>query len=278
VILKTLSPHKEAVLVTLDSRDLAQELWESRDWVNPKIFLMAVQASLASLALQGLNEEDSRQNVELQWLWDNTSLKALYADSLFQGAVRTSFSWTGQASEEVGELYGKCQLRRSEDLFENTGIIESRGNIVEDVQELLAKSEQKDCFFAVSIRWEITQNHQLKITKALAYLLHVLPTSVESHRAELTQQWADFLASMGAPADWSISENSAQSVRDMAAFIFARPNYTEIFSKKTLLFCHCNQERANKIVEMLAEDEFNESEKEVEVNCKYCGANYKVTL
>ena len=82
-LLKSLSPEKDAVLVSIAATSLIQELWESRVWVNPRVFLKSAQATLACLALQGLNEEDSTQTVEMQWAWDNSSLKSLYADSLF---------------------------------------------------------------------------------------------------------------------------------------------------------------------------------------------------
>src|SRR5688572_20794624 len=104
VLLKSLSPEKDAVAVTLVAPALIQELWESRNWVNPRVFLKAAQATLACLTVQGLNEEDSTQSIEMQWAWQvNEGLRSLYSDSLFQGAVRTSFAWRGEEKEEHPE-------------------------------------------------------------------------------------------------------------------------------------------------------------------------------
>ena len=52
ILLKSLSPEKDAVLVTISATALLQELWESRVWVNPRVFLKAAQAELACLAVQ----------------------------------------------------------------------------------------------------------------------------------------------------------------------------------------------------------------------------------
>src|SRR5688572_30333489 len=106
LLLKSLSPKKDAVLVTIAAPALIQELWESRHWVNARVFLQAAQATLACLAVHGLGEEDSKQSLEMQWVWKGEGLSSLYADSLFQGMVRTSFSWTGEEKEDLRELEG----------------------------------------------------------------------------------------------------------------------------------------------------------------------------
>ena len=277
-LLKSLSPSKDAVAISIAAKDLIQELWESRVWVNPRVFLKAAQASLACLALQGLNEEDSTQNIELQWLWDDSPLRALYADSLFQGAIRTSYSWIGEASEEVPSLKGRCQLRRVENLFETNGIVESFGDVVKDVQDILLKSEQKDCALAVSVRWNIVEGDvpRLEITRAHAYLLHVLPPVVESQRDDLLSQWQAFLNDLSSPAEWVLSENSEKAVREMNALLLASPNGKELFTKKPLFFCTCNQQKIEDLLKLLPKDEMATLDPIVELSCKYCGKDYRV--
>ncbi len=277
-LLKSLSPKKDAVAISIAAKDLIQELWEGRVWVNPRVFLKAAQASLACLALQGLNEEDSTQNIELQWLWDDSSLRALYADSLFQGAIRTSYSWIGEACENVSGLKGRCQLRRVENLFETNGIVESSGDVVKDVQDILLKSEQKDCALAVSVRWSIVEGDvpRLEITRAHAYLLHVLPPVVESQRDDLLAQWQSFLSDLSSPAEWVLSEDPEKAVREMNALLLASPNGKEIFLKKPFFFCTCNQQKIEDILKLLPKDEVTTLDPIVELSCKYCGKDYRV--
>ncbi len=277
-LLKSLSPSKDAVAISIAASDLIQELWESRVWVNPRVFLKAAQASLACLAMQALNEEDSTQNIELQWLWENSPLRALYADSLFQGAIRTSYSWIGEAHEEIPELKGRCQLRRVENLFETNGIVESFGDVVKDVQDILLKSEQKDCALAVSVRWNIIEGDipRLEITRAHAYLLHVLPPVVESQRDDLLEQWQSFLSDLSSPAEWVLSDDSEKAVREMNALLLASPNGKELFSKKPFFFCTCNQQKIEDILKLLPKEEVESLDSVVELSCKYCGKDYRV--
>lgn len=277
-LLKSLSPSKDAVAISIAASDLIQELWESRVWVNPRVFLKAAQASLACLALQALNEEDSTQNIELQWLWENSPLRALYADSLFQGAIRTSYSWIGETHEEIPELKGRCQLRRVENLFETNGIVESFGDVVKDVQDILLKSEQKDCALAVSVRWNIIEGDipRLEITRAHAYLLHVLPPVVESQRDDLLEQWQSFLSDLSSPAEWVLSDDSEKAVREMNALLLASPNGKELFYKKPFFFCTCNQQKIEDILKLLPKEEVESLDSVVELSCKYCGKDYRV--
>ena len=277
-LLKSLSPSKDAVAISIAASDLIQELWEGRVWVNPRVFLKAAQASLACLALQALNEEDSTQNIELQWLWENSPLRALYADSLFQGAIRTSYSWIGETHEEIPELKGRCQLRRVENLFETNGIVESFGDVVKDVQDILLKSEQKDCALAVSVRWNIIEGDipRLEITRAHAYLLHVLPPVVESQRDDLLEQWQSFLSDLSSPAEWVLSDDSEKAVREMNALLLASPNGKELFYKKPFFFCTCNQQKIEDILKLLPKEEVESLDSVVELSCKYCGKDYRV--
>ena len=277
-LLKSLSPSKDAVAISIAASDLIQELWEGRVWVNPRVFLKAAQASLACLALQALNEEDSTQNIELQWLWEDSPLRALYADSLFQGAIRTSYSWIGEAHEEILELKGRCQLRRVENLFETNGIVESFGDVVKDVQDILLKSEQKDCALAVSVRWNIIEGDipRLEITRAHAYLLHVLPPVVESQRDDLLLQWQSFLSDLSSPAEWVLSDDSEKAVREMNALLLASPNGKELFYKKPFFFCTCNQQKIEDILKLLPKEDVESFDSVVELSCKYCGKDYRV--
>ncbi|MEI7440488.1 MAG: Hsp33 family molecular chaperone HslO [bacterium] len=277
-LLKSLSPSKDAVAISIAGSDLIQELWEGRVWVNPRVFLKAAQASLACLALQALNEEDSTQNIELQWLWEDSPLRALYADSLFQGAIRTSYSWIGEAHEEILELKGRCQLRRVENLFETNGIVESFGDVVKDVQDILLKSEQKDCALAVSVRWNIIEGDipRLEITRAHAYLLHVLPPVVESQRDDLLLQWQSFLSDLSSPAEWVLSDDSEKAVREMNALLLASPNGKELFYKKPFFFCTCNQQKIEDILKLLPKEDVESFDSVVELSCKYCGKDYRV--
>ncbi len=279
VLLKSLSPAKDAVAVTISATALIQELWESRVWVNPRVFLKAAQAELACLAVQGLGEEDSVQSHEMQWAWYGDDLRSLYADSLFQGAIRSSYSWRGETSEEISELHGTFQLRKSENNFESSGIVDSHGDIVQDVQDVLLKSEQKDCAIAVSVRWAVDDAHdavKIKITVAHAYLLHVLPPPLESQRDDLLAHWHLFLRDLSSPAEWVLHEDPHQAVKEMTQFLFASPNGTEIFKKKLIHFCNCTEEKVLKLMNILPPEELKELDQVFEVSCKYCAKTYRV--
>jgi redox-regulated HSP33 family molecular chaperone len=279
MLLKSLSPGKDAVLVTVAAPALIQELWEGQRWVNPRVFLRAAQATLACLAVQGLGEEDSKQSLEMQWAWKNEGLHSLYVDSLFQGAVRASYSWTGEEKEEIPELHGTFQMRRKEELFETSGIVDSNGDIVHDVQNILLKSEQVDCALAVSIRWALDEGGdaaKLKITVAHAYLLHVLPPMMESQRDENLAHWQNFIGTLGAPAEWVISDDPQKAVVEMTNLIFASPKGMKIFSKPVMFFCSCTEEKILRILKTLPKDDIDSLDENLEVSCKYCGKIYSI--
>jgi len=283
VLLKSLSPNKDAVLVTIAAPALIQELWESRNWVNPRVFLRTAQAVLSCLAVQALGEEDSAQSLEMQWSWKEEGLKAIYVASLFQGVARASYSWTGEASEEVGDLTGTFTIRRIGNNFETAGHIDSMGDIVADVQDVLLKSEQIDSALAVSVRWTIDESQdapKLKITTANAYLLHVLPPELEFQRDDVLSYWHRFLKDLGSPADWVLPTDPEKAAQEMTNFIFvggsaARP-VQKLFSKKLAFFCNCSEEKVLKIVKILPQDEVDALEENFEVTCKFCGKSYRV--
>lgn len=287
-LLKSLSPDKDVLLVTIAATDLIQELWESRQWANPRVFLKSAQAVLSCLAIQGLGEEDSVENLEMQWSWENESFKYLYADSLFQGSVRTNYSWYGEPSEELPDLKGHFKMRRSFKhgaesghvaAFETSGIVDSAGDIVNDVQDILLKSEQRDSALALSVRWtvdESTDAPRIKITCAHAYLLQVLPPPVEALRDALLARWHSFLEMLRAPAEWELSLNPEKATEEMAQLIFASPHGTKLFSKKLLLFCNCTEDRVLGLMKVLGKEDIEALEQSFDVECKYCGKIYLV--
>ncbi len=279
-IFKSLSPDKEVILSTVSATRLVQKMWDEREWANPRTFLKTSQASLAALLIQGLNEEDSQQNVELKWQWENDSLKSIRASSLFQGAVCASYDWSGEILEDVPELKGIFQLRRVEGPYVSSGTVDSHGNIVSDLQDYLEKSEQRDTSFALSIRWKIESingKDSLVISHAIGYCLHILPDQILD-RSEILLKWQRVLNIMGNPADWQLSEDSSQGVRDMAALLYASQTYTDIFTKELNFFCSCSQTKVENILKALPEEEIAlvEDEKFLEVTCKYCGKVYRV--
>lgn len=287
-LLKSLSPEKDAVLVTIAAPELIQELWETRHWVNPRVFLKAAQAALACLAVQGLGEEDSTESIEMQWNWESEGLKQLYADSLFQGAIRTNFSWTGDEKEEIADLKGTFRLRRSykygpsattETAYETSGIVDSAGDVVNDVQDILLKSDQKDCALAVSVRWDIDESMdvpKIKITTAHAYLLHVLPPPMESQRDMLLSRWNTFLEDLRSPAEWEMSSNSEKATQDMTNLIFASDKGMKIFSKTVIYFCSCTEEKVTNLMKVLPKEDLDTLAESFDVSCKYCGKIYRV--
>lgn len=275
-----MSPDKEVVLATVSAADLLQKMWNERYWVNPRVFLKTGQAAIAALLLQGLNEEDSQQNVELQWLWTNESLKSMHASSLFQGVVRASYSWAGEESEAIPSLQGNFQLRRVEGPSVSSGIVDSQGDIVADIQEYLKKSEQRDIALAVSLRWDLQEKNgktELVITRAHGYCLDILPDPIQD-REEILNKWQRILTVMGSPADWQLSENAESCVREMAALLFASPNGKEIFNKEANFFCTCSQEKIENIIKGLppGDLQLQPDEKFLEVSCKFCGQIYRV--
>lgn len=287
-LLKSLSPDKDAVLVTIAAPELIQELWESRRWVSPRVFLKSAQAALACLALQGLGEEDSTENIELQWSWGEQGLTRLYADSLFQGVIRTHYSWSGDEHENLDDLKGTFKLRRSfkydqstgaESAYETSGIVNSSGDIVNDVQDILLKSEQRDCALAVSVRWAIDESMdapKIKITLAHAYLLHVLPPPMENQRDLLLSKWNSFLSMLGSPAEWELSLAPVKATQEMTNLIFASPHGLKLFSKQLGFFCSCTEEKVTQLMTLLSKDDLDSLENEFDVSCKYCGKNYRV--
>lgn len=288
ILLKSLSPDKDAVLVTIVATDLLQELWESREWINPRVFLKSAQAVLSCLAVQGLGEEDSAQSIEMQWSWNNESFKYLFADSLFQGAIRTNYSWYGEVGEELPELSGHFKMRKSfkhgtgsanESHFETSGIVDSSGDIVNDVQDILLKSEQRDSALALAVRWTVDESTDapvVKITCAHAYLLQVLPPPMESMRDDILARWHNFLGMLRSPAEWELSAAPEKATQEMANLIFASDKGTKIFSKKLISFCNCTEDRVIGLMSVLSAEDIKALDPVFDVECKYCGKNYRV--
>jgi len=288
ILLKSLSPDKDAVLVTIAATELIQELWQSREWINPRVFLKSAQAVLSCLAVQGLGEEDSADSIEMQWSWNNESFKYLFADSLFQGAIRTNYSWYGELDEELPELTGHFKMRKSfkhgagtpnESRFETSGIVDSNGDIANDVQDILLKSEQRDSALALAVRWSVDESMdapRIKITCAHAYLLQVLPPPMESMRDAMLAKWHTFLGMLRSPAEWELSTDPAKATQEMANLVFASDKGTKIFSKKLLSFCNCTEDRVIGLMSVLSKEDIEALDPVFDVECKYCGKNYRV--
>ena len=273
-LLKVLNQKKDAVVITLAARELITELWFSRTWPHPEVFIKSSQAVLAGLLLQALNEEDSNEPLELHWEWPTAPLKSLTVGSLEAGAVRTNFHWE---TDEVSlpkhlDLEGHCHLRRFSKTGQDSGVVSSHGNIVHDIQELLLRSLQKDCGIGISIRW----SQELLITHAHAYMVDVLPSQDDETSQALLDSWNAFLGELGNSADWLLSEPSDQAAREMAKLLTANQMGTEVFAKAVRFFCNCTPAKIQSVLTLLTADDLAALPEKIEIICKHCAKIYLV--
>lgn len=282
-LLKALSENHEAVVYALDATALVQESMERIDAWPPATKHLG-QAMMASLLLQALTDAEEKEGLSLQWMCPGP-FGHCYVESRNYGECRGTIQNPRPAVQDYetnlgpGILQVRRTLRRGQ---ATTSIVNSIGDVSNDVVEYLEKSEQKNCGInlSVTIDWDEKDPNKFKVRSALAYLIHVLPQPTEQKLSDALVRWNRQMASLGAISKWSLRPE--QNTLDMLRLITGEEEPNVVMNQRVLFSCNCSEARAVRALSLLENQEKKEGsfhpEPETEIRCEYCGRTYTVKV
>ncbi len=286
-IKKFLVDSSDVVIVATEATRLVQELMD-RIGAYPPAMVHLGQACIASLLLQALNDKEGNEKVELQWLCAGP-FGNLYVESLGLGRVRGTLTNPKAEVESLkqGLGTGLFQVRRvvSEAQMPFTGIVSATGFVGQDVVEYLEKSEQKNCGVSLSVKivWDESRKPTpFRVERAEGYLVHILPQEREERKNFLLQSWDKHMKDLGPLSEWELPQDPSENTSQIIHFLTGKPVLSYLWEHPLELYCTCSQERAERALSLLAEGERREligdTQKNLEMNCEYCGATYKLSF
>jgi molecular chaperone Hsp33 len=275
-LLKALSENGEAVVYTLDATALVQESMERLNAFPPATKHLG-QAMMASLLLQALF--DAEESLSLQWM-SAGPFGHCYVESRNFGECRGTIQnpRAAVADYETNLGPGLLQVRRAVNGVSTTSVVDAVGDVSLDLVEYLEKSEQKNCGLnlSVAIHWDEENPSHIKVTSALAYLIHILPQPTEQLLNDALVRWNRQMADLGPISKWLLRPE--QTTLDMLRLITGEEEPEVVMNQRVLFSCNCSEERAARALAMLETQEKKEGsfhpQPETEIRCEYCGKTY----
>lgn len=177
-LVKSLSPQADAVIICVSAPTLIQEIIERQTgFSKPESLVDISKAALAAVLIQGLNDIGLSEQISLQWQMNGTE-DNIYTDSMKHGVVRATMTHSKPVPVQEDGAKGIFQLRRVRGDLNASGIVNSTGNINEDVQNYMLQSEQKTCAVGLAVHFAAEKlsggEEKLVVSSALGYLVHVL--------------------------------------------------------------------------------------------------------
>jgi redox-regulated HSP33 family molecular chaperone len=279
-LVKALSETNEAVVYALDATALVQESMERVEAWPPATKHLG-QGMMASLLLQALSDVEEKEGLSLQWMCPGP-FGHLYVESRNYGECRGTIHNPRPLVQDYDTTLGPgiLQVRRTIRGNSTTSIVNSTGDVSNDVVEYLEKSEQKNCGINLSvvIDWDESDPTKFKVKAALAYLIHILPQPTEQKLSDALVRWNRQMATLGPISRWALRPD--QITLDMLRLITGEENPNVVMSQRVLFACNCTEERAMRALSLLENQEKKEgafhSEPETEIRCEYCGRTYTV--
>ena len=278
---KTVSENKEAVIFALDATDLVHEAMERiQSW--PPATKHLGQAMMSAILLQALTEAEDNETVSLQWMCPGP-FGHLYTEARNYGEIRGTIGEPRPpniADYDTSLGPGVLQIRRSKGAFGTTSIVKATGDVSTDIVEYLEKSEQRNCGInlLVKIDWDDSEKQKFQVTRALAYLVHILPQPNEQKMNEALVRWDRQINSLGSMTKWLLRENDV--TLDMLRIISGEPEPNIVMSQRVKFSCKCSEERAARALTLLNSHEEKEIAKtalqQAEIRCEYCGKVFNI--
>lgn len=289
MLIKALSEDQSAVIVAIEARALIQEI-SDRLLPYPPALRHLAQAIIGAGLLQGLSDWEDDEKLELQWSTVGP-FGSLCADVLGSGKVRGSLAnlRPDVFDFEQGLGSGLLQVRRrSLGGVTTTGLVEAKGNVVEDLLSYLKESEQKYCSLQIHIQIEWDQEAEnkgtsqpFKIVDAVGYLIHILPQDSEVQQSAFVELWKQRMNIMGPLSEWAIPKDSSEATKFMIELLTVGSKPKMSSPKSIMLYCTCNEERAKRAIALLNSDDrksilLDSNENTIDLKCEFCGKNYRI--
>jgi molecular chaperone Hsp33 len=279
-LVKTLSENHEAVVYALDATALVQESMERLDAWPPATKHLG-QAMMASLLLHALSDAEDKDGISLQWMC-NGPFGHCYVESRNYGECRGTIQNPRPPVQDYDTNLGPglLQVRRTIRGNSTTSIVNSTGDVSNDIVEYLEKSEQKNCGINLSvvIDWDESDPRKFKVRSALAYLIHILPQPTEQKLNDALVRWNRQMSTLGPISKWSLRPE--QNTLDMLRLITGEEEPKVVMNQRVLFSCNCSEERALRALTLLETQEKKEgsfhTQAETEIRCEYCGRTYTV--
>lgn len=278
-LIKVISENKEAVVYLLDATQLVQESME-RIQAWPPATKHLGQAMMATLLLQALSESEKQEQLSLQWMCPGV-FGHCYAETRKFGEVRGTIQNPQAPVNDyiTGLGVGLLQVRRTIAGFSTSSVVNSVGDVSNDIVEYLEKSEQKNCGvnFSVQIDWdEKNPGEKFKVKAALAYLIHIMPQPTEAKLNEALLRWNRQMEGLGSISRWLLRKD--QITLDMARILTGEEHPKVIMNQWVKFSCSCSADRAIRALSLLENQEKKEGtappKKETDIRCEFCGKVY----
>jgi len=281
---RCLSEQKDLVIVTVEARDVLQELC-TRLQASPPAMLHLGHAAMATLLVQALNDPKESESIELQWaLTGPFGNMNAYSEEF--GKFRASISKPEVMSETLAMPLGPgtFQCRKVKDGIVTSGIVASQGSVNEDLEEYFDKSEQKVAAMGLSLQFEfdesLGQEQPFRISKALGYLVHLLPDEQGVSEGRIVNM-DSHLRQLGPLTQWVLDHDSAMATLTMARFLSGSLKAKELDETAIEVKCRCTRDRVLNALSLLTtrEKKYFLQDKDNEallVNCEYCGKEYRI--
>jgi molecular chaperone Hsp33 len=278
---KAISENQEAVVYALDATALVQESLERLSAFPPATKHLG-QAMMAAVLLQALSDAEENEQLSLQWMCDGP-FGHCYVDvrnfGECRGTIRLPQAPVTDYETGLGE--GLLQVRRSRGGNATTSVVESTGDVSNDIVEYLEKSEQKNCGINLSvvIDWGDDKERPFKVVSAYAYLVHILPQPSEQKLNDALVRWNRQMETLGPISRWALRAD--QVTLDMLRLITGEENPQVVMNQRVVFSCNCTEERATRALALVEaqeeiEGEAKQAEEETEIRCEYCGRVYTV--
>ena len=281
-IRKALSEDKNITVMAIDATQTVQESLGRLKAFPPSMVHLG-QAMLAALLLQTLLGEKEKLKIALQWQVDGP-FGPLFAEANHKGQVRGTLAYPQAPIDNYETLLGPglLQVRKKLKEVSSQGVVEAKGQVVDDLLEYLEQSEQRSCTMALSVKidWAKEKNDEqpFVVEYARGYLVDVLPQKTKEHTTALLYKWDQFLGQLGPISEWALETSEGESVTDsMLRLLFANQDHEKVFYQQVEFHCHCTQERAERAFQLSENAVGNEVvniEESHEVRCEFCGRSY----
>jgi redox-regulated HSP33 family molecular chaperone len=290
---KSLSEDRSAVIVAADLTPVLQKILKQLKAFPPS-FAHLGKACLGAVLMQALSDTDDQEKLELQWQMSGP-FGNLYADALGTGKIRGTIQNLRAEVDSFQLSLGKglFQVRRTVgDNIKNTGIIESKGSVPEDLKNFLEQSEQKTCDLHLNVAFEIGQNtdtgeEELLVSDGFGFLIHILPTDTEEQKQKMRELWDHRMKMLGPIHEWSLPADPESATRAITEWLTVGSKPLPLKKFPIEDFCTCSVDRIQRAIGLLTTREkqwiFSENSSETEgslggetisINCEFCGKNY----
>lgn len=309
---KALSQDKSVVIITVDAREVVEELLLRQQLMPPSLVHVG-QAALGALLVQALGDPKEDQRVEFQWASEGPFGK-LFAEVLGTGKVRATITNPQAEVDRLDEALGDgiLQVRRIEkNGSAYSGIVKSTGQVGTDLVEYLERSEQKACGISLSVQIgaredalppQVAATPRARIQSpfyvkaALGYLVHILPQASEAKHEQLLRVWDRFIADLGPLSRWVLPQGTPEeTTKALTDMLLPQEAWLPIYGGEAYFSCNCSEGRAARALSLAREVERAADERarlkgeepapsiavelpdgSVEVICEFCGTSYRL--